>query len=244
MSDLSTNDQLVLVCGKSSAGKSASLRGLRNPAGVMYLNCESGKKLPFSAKEYKQFTIIDPLQVEEAFAHAETLPEVHTIVVDSLNYLLDMYESIYVLPSTNTMQAWGQYNQFFKRLMQVHVARSTKNVVFLAHTLDKLNEADSVMETAVPVKGALKNQGIESYFSCVVGAKKLTLRAIEDYKSDLLNITEEEEMLGFKYLYQTKLTKQTVNERLRGAMGLWDNKETFIDNDVQKVLDRLHEYYN
>lgn len=36
------NDNLVLLCGKSAAGKSASLMGLKNPEGVMYLNCEAG----------------------------------------------------------------------------------------------------------------------------------------------------------------------------------------------------------
>lgn len=36
------NDNLVLIAGKSSTGKSASLMGLENPEGVMYLNCESG----------------------------------------------------------------------------------------------------------------------------------------------------------------------------------------------------------
>ena len=36
-----TNDNLVLIGGESSGGKTASLRNLKNPEGVMYLNCES-----------------------------------------------------------------------------------------------------------------------------------------------------------------------------------------------------------
>lgn len=127
--------------------------------------------------------------------------------------------------------------------MQQYVAKSTKNVVFIAHTLDTLNEAEQVRETKVPVKGSLKNNGIESYFTCVIGAKKRQLRDLEKYGSDLLNITDEEEALGFKYVFQTKLTKDTVNERLRGPLGLWDTKETFIDNNMQTVFDRLREYY-
>ena len=98
------NDHLVLLCGKSATGKSASLMNLENPEGVMYLNCEAGKKLPFRAK-FKQFTITDPLQINEAFDAAEQMEGVHTIVIDSLTYLLDMYESVYVLNSANTMQA-------------------------------------------------------------------------------------------------------------------------------------------
>lgn len=171
------------------------------------------------------------------------MEDTHTIVIDSLTYLLDMYESLYVLNSTNTMQAWGQFAQYFKTLMQQYVAKSTKNVIFIAHTLDTMNEAEMVMETKVPVKGALKNNGIESYFTVVIASKKLQLKNLKEYSNSLLEITPEEESLGFKYVFQTKLTKETVNERLRGPLGLFSNKETFIDNNMQLVLNRLHEYY-
>lgn len=236
------NDHLVLLCGKSATGKSASLMNMEKPEGVMYLNCEAGKKLPFKAK-FKQFVITDPLQINEAFDAAENMPEVHTIVVDSLTYLLDMYESVYVLNSTNGMQAWGQFAQYFKVLMQQYVAKSTKNVVFIAHTADTLNESEMLMETKVPVKGSLKNNGIESYFTVVVASKKVQLKNLKDYGSELLNITPEEEALGFKYVFQCKLTKETVNERLRGPLGLFSTKETYIDNNMQLVLNKLREYY-
>ena len=237
------NDNLVLIGGKSAAGKSASLMHLKDPEGVMYLNCEAGKKLPFRTN-FKQFTITDPHQVYEAFEHAESDPKIHTIVVDTLTYLLEMYESLFIHNSANGQKAWGDFSHYFKTLMQSYVAKSTKNVIFLAHTTDVLNEGEMVMETKVPVKGATKHNGIESFFSCVIGAKKVQLKVLKDYQSDLLTITPEEEALGFKYVYQVKLTKETVNERLRGPLGLFETKETFIDNNVQLVLDRLKEYYS
>lgn len=240
MSD--TNDHLVLLCGKSATGKSASLMGLKNPEGVLYLNCEAGKRLPFKAK-FIQKTVTDPLQVNEAFDWAETQPQIHTIIIDSLTYLLDMYESLYVLNSSNGMQAWGQFAQYFKALMQQFVARSTKRIIFTAHTSDTLNESEMLMETKVPVKGSLKNNGLESYFSVVIASKKVALKTLKSYGSDLLIVTPEEEALGFKYVFQTKITKETVNERLRGPLGLFETKETFIDNNIQLVLDRLKEYY-
>ena len=83
----------------------------------------------------------------------------------------------------------------------------------------------------------------ESYFSINIASKKVPLKVLKDCKSSLLTITPEEEALGFKYVFQTKLTKETVNERLRGPLGLFDNKETFIDNNMQLVLNRLKEYY-
>ena len=238
-----TNDHLVLLCGKSATGKSASLMNLQDPEGVLYLNCEAGKRLPFRAK-FIQKTVTDPLQILEAFDWAESQNKVHTIVIDSLTYLLDMYESLYVLNSSNTMQAWGQFAQYFKTLMQQHVARSSKRIIFIAHTSDTLNEGEMVMETKVPVKGSLKNNGIESYFTVVIASKKVPLKALKEYGSDLLTITPEEEALGFKYVFQTKITKDTVNERLRGPLGLFDTKETYIDNNMQLVLDRLKEYYS
>lgn len=244
------NDKLILVGGKSAAGKSASLMGLRNPEGVMYLNCEAGKKLPFKANFMKGpdgrpgFIITDPLQVYEAFDVAESKSDVHTIVVDTQTYLMEMYESLYVNGSTNTMAAWGNYAQYYKALMQQYVAKSTKNCIFLAHTADTLNEGEMVMETKVPVKGSLKNNGIESYFSIVIAAKKVNLKVLANYKSDLLTITPEEEALGFKYVFQCKLTKESVNERLRGPLGLFSTQETYIDNNMQLVLDRLNSYYD
>ena len=238
------NNHLVLVSGKSSSGKSASLLDMDKPEGVMYLNCENGKKLPFKSK-FKEYTVVDPTQVYEAFAEAEKMKDIHTIVIDSLTYLMDMYESTKVLNSTNTMQAWGQYAQYMKILMSQVVAKSTKNVVFLAHTSDVLNEAEMVNETMVKVKGSLMNQGIESFFTCVISTKKMTLTKLEDKvaKSPLFKTSADDKANGFKYVFQTRLTKETVNERIRSPMGMWSMNETYIDNNVQNVINRLHEYY-
>lgn len=237
---MSTNDHLLLVCGEPSTGKSVSLCNLSN---VLYLNCESGKKLPFKPKAFKQVVITDPYQVYEAFDWAESQDEIHTIVIDGLNYLMDMYESVHVLPATNTMQGWSNYAQFFKKMMQQYVASSSKAVIFTAHTKSVYNDKAMAMETKVPIKGALANQGVESYFSCIVSTKKIALNELADYENELLTLTEREENLGFKYVFQTQITKDTLNERMRSPMGLFDDKETFINNDVTLVLKRLEEYY-
>ncbi len=237
------NSNLVLIAGKSATGKSLSLRGIKNPQGVLYLNCENNKRLPFNS-EFKEFTITDPKDIYDAFTQAEDNDKIHTIIIDSLTYMMDMYETVHVVNSPNTMKAWGNYAQFFKILMSQYVAKSTKNIIFTAHTMDILNEAEMINETLVKVKGSLMNQGIESYFTTVISCKKVQLRKLDNYQSDLLNITEEEEMLGFKYCYQTKLTKETVNERIRSSLGMWETSESYIDNDVKSVIDRLHSYYN
>ena len=208
---MSENTQLVLIGGKSSTGKSASLMGLDNPERVAYMNCENNKRLPFPAK-FMQANVTDPLQVQQTLEALRNNPKFDVVVVDTLTYLMDMYETQYVLTSANTMKAWGDYAQFFKRLMQEGVAKSDKQIIFTAHTSDIYNEGDMVTETMIKVKGSLMNQGIESYFSTVISTKKMSLKALDKYKSDLLNITPQEEALGFKYVFQTMLTKETFNE--------------------------------
>jgi hypothetical protein len=71
----------------------------------------------------------------------------------------------------------------------------------------------------------------------------MSLVKLKDYANPLLNITEDDEMLGYKHVFQTRLTKETVGERIRSPMGMWDKSETFIDNNIQNVIDRLHKYY-
>jgi hypothetical protein len=237
-----TNRFLILVEGKSATGKTASLMFLNDQEGVMYMNAEAGKELPFPSK-FQVGNVLSPQQVLDALTAAEDMPEIHTVVIDSLDFLMNMYEAQKVIPAPNTMKAWGEYAQYFQKLMQKYVAASTKNIVIIAHTSDIYNESDLVMETMVKVKGSTMNQGVESYFCNVIAAKKITLKKLEPYENDLLVITPEEEILGFKYVFQTQLTKETVNERIRGSIGLWDRNHTYIDNNLQNVLDRLHAYY-
>lgn len=239
----SINNNLVCIAGKSASGKSASLRTLKNPEGVIYLNCEAGKELPFPNK-FRRLTITNPLQVHAVFDKAEESKNVHTIIIDTMTYLMDMYESTIVLKADDGRAAWGAYAQFWKKVMQKNVAKSSKNVIILAHTMDILNEKEGVMETLIKVKGSLMNLGIESYFCNVIAAKKLPLSKLEAYKNPHLNVTPQEDIQGFKYVYQTLLTRETVHERIRGPIGLWQPEETFIDNDAQFVLDRLHDYYS
>ena len=236
-------DNLVLIGGESAGGKTASLRNLKNPEGVMYLNCESNKKCPFPSK-FQSFSITDPYQVYEGFEYADAHPEnFHTIVIDTLTMLMDMQESLHVLTAKDTMTAWSKYQQYLKKLMQVYVAKSKCNVIFLAHVQSIMNESAMVMEKKVPIKGALKQNGVEAFFSTVVSARRIALTDLEPYKNDLLTITEDELEDGYKYVYQTRLTKETINERIRASIGMWSKKETFIDNDCQLLINRLHKYY-
>jgi hypothetical protein len=237
------NNNIVLICGKTATGKSSSFMNLNEPEKVLYLNCENNKATPFKNK-FRNKTITDPLQVYSYFEQAAAAPEkITTIVIDSLTFLMDLYESVYVSGAANGQKAWGEYAQFLKVLMSNYVANAPQRVIFTGHTSDVLSE-DAVMETLVKVKGSINNNGVEAFFSNVIATKKVKISELENYKNALLTITPHEEMLGFKYVFQTQMTKKTVNERMRGPMGMWDVSETYINNDTQLVLDRLAQYYS
>lgn len=237
------NDNLVMICGEAIQGKSASFENLVNPEGVMYLNCEAGKKLPFPSK-FKELIVTDPYQIIQAMTEAENMADVHTIIIDSQTFLMGMFESIHVLPSANTMGAWSDYAQYFKNLMQVNVAKSTKNVIFTAHVESVLNEEKMEREKKIPIKGALSKIGVESFFSCIVTARKETLDKLEAYENPLLTITDDDRLVGYKHVFQTRHTKETVGERgMRSPMRMWSVPETFINNDCQMLINRLIEFY-
>ena len=237
------NDNLVLICGESKSGKTTSLRNLTPQEGVIYLNCEAGKKPTFASK-FRPLTITDPLTIYAVFDDAEKHENIHTIIIDSQTFMMEMFYTVHVANAVDTQKAWGDYAEFFRKLMQYYVAKSTKNVIFTAHTLATFNESEHMMEKKVPVKGALKNMGVESYFSVVVAAKKVPLSMLENYQNAMLTITPDEEIIGVKNVFQTRLTKETVNERLTSPIGMFQINETFVDNDIKLILNRLREYYS
>jgi len=236
------NAQLVLISGESASGKSASLREIPNQSRWVYMNTESGKALPFK-NDFVSAVVTDPHQIQQGFDMVTGSPDFDGVIVDSITFMMDMFESQYVIPAKDSRAAWGDYAQFFKNVMQNLVANCDKHVIMLGHT-KKEQDAQLVDRVYVPVKGSLGNNGIESYFSTVVSTKRIPLADLKDMDPALLRITEDDEILGFKYVFQTRLTKGTVGERIRGPMGLFNKNQTFMDNDAALLIDHMVKYYS
>ncbi|AGY48134.1 Sak4-like ssDNA annealing protein [Acinetobacter phage Presley] len=239
---MASNKRLVMVVGESGSGKTASLRELEDQPGVMFFNCESGKEIPFKNK-FNEVVVDDPYIIFDALDEVRDDPDVHTIVIDSLTMLMEMFESVHVITAADTRKAWGDYAQFFKTLMQQYVATMDKRFIFIAHTESSLNNETGVMEVKVPVKGALAKISIEAYFSIIVAAKKVRVKELEKYENDMLEITPREENVGFKHVFQTLPTKATVGEKMRGPFDLWTDEQTYINNNAQWLLEYIDSYY-
>ena len=249
------NNHLVLIGGLSGTGKSTSLMGIENQERWAYMNCEAGKKLPFRSK-FKEAVVTNPDQVPDSISQITGNENFDGGIVDSLSFLMEMYESQRVLTSSNTMQEWSNYAQFFKNMMQGPVAKSDKTIIFTTHVDDIFDDEGNRSSQAV-VKGSLKKLSIESFFSCVVATKAIKVTQLEKeltdmgYKpdengnwNDLLTITPKERRLNLKYVFQTDKTAKTLHERIRSPLGLFEENELYIDNNVQFLHNRLNEYYS
>lgn len=236
---------LVLIAGESASGKSSSLRNIRKSEGVFYLNTESGKPLPFP-DIFKKLTggLNNPNDIFPVFEKVENMEDVHTIVIDSLTFLLNMFETKNVLTATNTMKAWSDYQQFFNKLMQDVVANSKKNWIIIAHNLVEVKN-NGEFRITVPVKGSLKNLGIEAYFSIVVYARRVTIKELTSLKYDpnLLHITAKDEALGYKHVFQCDVTKEFADSRIRAPIDCFNVDQIFMDNDTQILIDHLTKFY-
>lgn len=236
------NNQLLLISGKSTAGKSASLRNIRDQESWIYFNFEAGKQLPFRNK----FNIVNMTDPEDIFDYMEECIEnqdqMSGMIFDSITFMLEMYESLYVYGMADGRAGWGDFQQYWKKLVQSYIPRFKKPVIMTAHVFDLVGEK-GIIETAIPVKGALAKNGIEAYFSMNIMAAKMPLKDVTKYKNDLFTVTEDEEDYGTKYVFQTRPVAGNSTNRIRAPMGLWKREETYIDNDAQAVIDRLSKFY-
>ena len=140
------NHHIALIMGPPSSGKSTSLRNIKEPEGVVYFNFD-GKNLPFKSK-FKEVYVEDVADIFDYLNQVKDKDEVHTVIIDTLTFMMNQYESQYVVTSTNTMKAWGDYGQFYKQVL--HKLKSMdKNIIVLAHEQKVMNETEMVMETNI-----------------------------------------------------------------------------------------------
>jgi hypothetical protein len=237
------NKNIVLIMGKPNTGKSTSLRNLPQDT-MAYMNADL-KEIPFKHKFQAYVELADPNDVLYYIKEIEGESSITGSVLDTLTFLMSMFERIYVAPhagSSKGQTAWGDYGNFYRAF--IHAIKSgTKDYVILAHEDTFLNEQSMMMETRVPVKGAVGKIGVEADFTTILSTMQMPVKKLEAYKNDLLHITDDEREDGVKYVFCTRVTKETAGGKMRAPMGLWDRNELFIDNDVQQVFDRLKRYY-
>lgn len=239
---MAQNKNIVLIMGKPNTGKSTSLMNLHNQDKMVYLNTDL-KELPFKDRFLKNVEVSDALDVLAYINEIEQSPQVEGAVLDTITFLMSMYERQYVNSATNTQKAWGDYGIFYKEFIHA-IKAGTKDYAILAHEETFLNEQSMQMESRVPVKGSVGKIGVEADFTTILSTKQMPIKKLEGHENDLLHITDAEREDGFKYVFCTRVTKESIGEKMRSAIGLWNRKELYIDNDLNQVFNRLKQYYS
>lgn len=240
---MSQNKNLVMVMGKPNTGKSASLRNMPQESMVL-LNADL-KEMPFRDRFMMSVEIADAQDTVDYIKQIEAEEGVTGAVLDTITFLMQMYERQYVAPFAGTktgQTAWGNYGNFYRELIH-EIKSGSKNYAILAHEDESLNEQAMMMESKVPIKGAVGKVGVEADFTTILRSMAVPLTKLEGIENELLVITDEEREDGIKYVFQTRLTKETAGGKMRSAMGLWGRNELYIDNDLNKVFGRLKQFY-
>lgn len=238
---MSQNKHIVLIMGKPNTGKSTSLMKLSNQEKMVYLNTDL-KELPFKDRFAKNVEVKDALDVLGYIAEIEHASSIEGAVLDTITFLMSMYERQYVNNSPNGQKAWGDYGNFYKEFIHA-IKAGTKDYAILAHEDSFLNEQSMQMETRVPVKGSVGRIGVEADFTTILATKQMPIKKLEGIQNSLLHITDQEREDGFKYVFATRVNKESIGEKMRSAIGLWSRDELYIDNDLNQVFQRLREYY-
>ncbi len=240
---MSQNKNIVLLMGKPNTGKTSSLRNL-DQSSMVYLNADL-KEPPFRDRFLSSVEIADAKDVVTYIEQIEEEAAATGAVLDTITFLMQMFERQYVAPFAGTktgQSAWGDYGNFYREF--IHAIKSgTKDYAILAHEDEALNEQAMTMESRVPVKGAVGKVGVEADFTTILRTMQIPVSKLKGHENDLLNITDAEKEDGVKYVFTTRITKETAGGKMRSAMGLWKREELYIDNDLDLVFKRLREYY-
>ena len=146
-----TNDQLLMICGYSGTGKSRSLKNIRNQEKWLYLNCEAGKRLPFK-NNFINVRVSDPNQVIQYFDNAIAAGDKSEgIIIDSIDFLMNMFEAKYIKTAADTRKAWGNYQTYFDLLFQDKIVKYGKPVIIIAHVADTYDEKTLSNKISIPV---------------------------------------------------------------------------------------------
>lgn len=240
---MAQNKNVVLVMGKPNTGKSTSLRNLPQES-MAYFNTDL-KEIPFRDRFAASVEIATATDILDYINEVEAQPEITGVVLDTLTFLMQMYERQFVVPFAGTktgQAAWGDYGNFYRNLVHA-IKAGTKNYAILAHEASEYNEQSLRTDSFVPIKGAVGKVGVEADFTTILSTKQMPVKVLEQHPNKLLTITDAEREDGVKYVFQTRITKESAGEKMRSAMGLWNRDELYIDNDLALVFARLNEFY-
>jgi archaellum biogenesis ATPase FlaH len=217
------NYSLFLLIGKSGTGKTSSLRNLPLEKTAL-INAEAKSMLPFKgAKKLKHHWVLK--DITKFMSGLDVLikkDDIEYIVIDSLSFLMSMYETQIITKAPNTMKAWGDYAIFYREM--IHKLKTCKkHVVITSHPTEVQDESTMLINQCAMVKGSLKGM-VEADFNVVVYT---------------YNSANEDGLIEYKFL--VKKTKNTIGWSVKSPLGMFEN-DILETNDVMEVFKAIQDF--
>lgn len=204
----------VLVMGRSGSGKSASLRNVKEDTFVVNVN---RKPLPFKGNEHLKIMNCDEyLKIKQAIQAAYD-KGIKTTVIDDAGYLMTSKFMAGHREKKGNSQ-YDLYNEiadnFYSLIKFISDVLPADAIVYVVMHEDKNELGESKPKTI----GKLLDDKV-----CVEGLFTIVLHSIK---------------LDGKYVFATNTDGLDVTKT---PIGMFE--QTYIDNDLQLVTDRIREYY-
>jgi len=224
----------VLVVAESGAGKSSAGRNLE-PKETFWINV-ANKPLPFKGwkSHYKMITKEEPTNGNMSKAKTaqgisyilgiidKEMPHIKTVVIDDFQFMssFQFFDKIGEKGFEKFNQIGTDIATVARKPMEM---RDDLTIIFMNHAEDSMDMNGKRRLKAKTIGKVVDNVlTLEGLFSVVLYAKVLQ-------KKDEIS-----------YVLQTNKSKDDNANTCKSPMGMFE--ETYIDNDLQIVLDKIKEY--
>lgn len=220
---MAENQKIFLLVGASGSGKTSGMRNMPLEKTVL-INTELKSMLPFRGHQRlkRHWVVNDVNKFMAGLELIEKDEDIEYCILDSLSYLMNMYELQKVKPATNGQKAWGDYGDFYRTLI-MFIKNSKKSWVITCHPKEVFDEKAGEYRTSAAIKGSLSGL-VEADFNVVI-------------YTDIG--TNEDGMPMYRYL--VKKTKETLGKSVKSPFMMFDEAHT-QSNDIMEVFTAIENY--
>ena len=224
---------IICLAGLSNSGKSTSLKYL-NPESTFIISCTNKQlQIPGFRKKYSKITIQEGKilgnwyvsnnysQIEKVMsAVSKNRPEITTIVLDDVNYLLS--NETFATALTKGYEKFSVMAKNYYDLIQFcQDLRDDLNIVFITHIENCGTEIDPVYRMWTTGKMLTSQINLDGLFSYII------------YSERYIDDVDNEVHYRFK-------TRTDGNDTCRSVEGCFENK--YVEPNMKMVLDRINEF--
>ena len=224
---------IICLAGLSNSGKSTSLKYL-NPESTFIISCTNKQlQIPGFRKKYSTISIQEGKilgnwyvsnnysQIEKVMsAVSKNRPEITTIVLDDVNYLLS--NETFATALTKGYEKFSVMAKNYYDLIQFcQDLRDDLNIVFITHIENCGTEIDPVYRMWTTGKMLTSQINLDGLFSYII------------YSERYIDDVDNEVHYRFK-------TRTDGNDTCRSVEGCFEDK--YVEPNMKMILDRINEF--